>query len=106
MMCDYSLHTVASRPAKVGDKLVVTDFPKSITRGFTAVGEADVAVCLPPGTELTFEDNVRYHRALGILGKACVGHKVARFRRLIWTNRMSITMRLSSPVARSCWSHG
>jgi hypothetical protein len=81
-MCDYSLHNVASRPAKVGDKLVVTDFPKSITRGFTAVGEADVAVCLPPGTELTFEDNVRYHRALSIFGKACVGHKVARFRQI------------------------
>ena len=32
-----------------GDRL-----SKSITRGFTAVGEADVAVCLPPGTELTF----------------------------------------------------
>ena len=26
-MCDYSLHLVASRPAKVGDKLVSTSFP-------------------------------------------------------------------------------
>jgi hypothetical protein len=25
-MCDYSLHNVASRPAKVGDKLVTTQF--------------------------------------------------------------------------------
>jgi hypothetical protein len=31
-MCDYSLHLVASRPAKVADKLVSTDFVKSITR--------------------------------------------------------------------------
>ena len=38
-MCDYSLHLVASRPAKVGHKLVATDFVKSITRGFAAVGE-------------------------------------------------------------------
>jgi hypothetical protein len=53
-MCDYSLHLVASRPAKVGDKLVATDFVKSITGGFAAVGEPDVAVCLLPGTELPF----------------------------------------------------
>ena len=81
-MCDYSLHNVASRPAKVGDKLVVTDFAKSITRGFAAVGEPDVAVCLLPGTEVAFEDDVRYHRALGLLGKACVDHRVARFRQI------------------------
>jgi hypothetical protein len=42
-MCDYSLHLVASRPAKVGDKLVATDFVKSITGGFAAVG---VAPCI------------------------------------------------------------
>ena len=47
-MCDYSLHLVASRPAKVGDKLVATDFVKSITGGFAAVGEPDIAVCLLP----------------------------------------------------------
>jgi hypothetical protein len=41
-MCDYSLHLVDSRPAEVGDKLVATDFAKSITRGFSAVGEPDV----------------------------------------------------------------
>jgi hypothetical protein len=37
-MCDYSLDFVASRPAKVGDKLVSTQFSGSITRGFAAVG--------------------------------------------------------------------
>ena len=81
-MCDYSLHNVASRPAKVGDKLVVTDFTKSTTRGFAAVGEPDVAVCLLPGTELAFEDNVQYGRAFGLLGKARLDHKVARFRQI------------------------
>ena len=81
-MCDYSLHSVASRPAKVGDKLVVTDFAQSITRGFAAVGEPDVAICLLPGTELAFEDDVRYHHALSLFGKARVGHKVARFRQV------------------------
>jgi hypothetical protein len=81
-MCDYSLHNVASRAAKVGDKLVVTDFAKTITRGFAAVGEPDVAVCLLPGTELAFEDHVQYHHALSRFGKARVNYKVARFRQV------------------------
>jgi hypothetical protein len=35
-MCDYSLHAVAFRPAKVGDKLVTTRFANTFTRGFSA----------------------------------------------------------------------
>ena len=63
-MCDYSLHAVASRPAKVGDKLITTDFPDTLTRGFAAIGEPDVAVCLRPGTELAFEEEVERHYML------------------------------------------
>jgi hypothetical protein len=81
-MCDYSLHLVASRPAKVGDKLVTTDFTRSITRGFSAIGEPDVAVCLLPGTEIAFEDDVQYDRAFSLFGKARVEHRVARFRQV------------------------
>jgi hypothetical protein len=81
-MCDYSLHLVASRPAKIGDRLVATDFSRSITRGFTSIGEPDVAICLLPGTELAFEDPVRYDRAFSLFGKARVEHKVARFRQV------------------------
>jgi len=81
-MCDYSLHLVASRPARVGDKLVTTEFASSITRGFAAVGEPEVAVCLLPGTELAFEDDIQYDRGLRIFGKARVNHKVARFRQV------------------------
>jgi hypothetical protein len=81
-MCDYSLHLVASRPAKVGDKLVATDFARSITRGFAAVGEPDVAVCLLPGTEIAFEKEAQYERAFSLFGKARVEHKVARFRQV------------------------
>jgi hypothetical protein len=81
-MCDYSLHLVASRPAVVGDKLVSTDFARSITRGFAAVSDLETAVCLLPGTELAFEDNVTYDRAFSLFGKARVGHKVARFRQI------------------------
>ena len=54
-MCDYSLHLVASRPARVGDKLVSTRFCNPLARGFAAIGEPDVAVCLLPGTEVAFE---------------------------------------------------
>jgi len=81
-MCDYSLHNVASRAAKLGDKLVVTDFAQTITRGFAAIGEPDVAVCVLPGTELAFEAHVQYHHALSRSGMARVNHKVARFRQL------------------------
>ena len=81
-MCDYSLQLVASRPAKVGDTLIATDFARSITRGFTAVEEPDVAVCLMPGTELAFESNVQYDRPFSLFGKARVEHKLARFRQI------------------------
>jgi hypothetical protein len=59
-MCDYSLDFVASRPAKVGDELVTTKFQNSMTRGFAPVGEPNVAVCLLPGTEVAFENEVTY----------------------------------------------
>jgi hypothetical protein len=85
-MCDYSLHLVASRPAKVGDKLATTDFAKSITRGFAAIGEPEVAVCLLPGTELAFEDDVRYERAFSLLGRVRINHRVARFRQVNMTD--------------------
>lgn len=81
-MCDYSLDLVASRPAKVGDQLITTHFARALTRGFAAVGEPDVAVCLLPGTELAFENNVRYDRGFRLLGKPVVPHKLARFRQV------------------------
>jgi hypothetical protein len=82
-MCDYSLHFVTSRSAKVGDRLVSTQFRNSITRGFAAIGEPDVAVCLLPGTELAFENEVEYDPALGaFLRNRKVRQKVARFRKV------------------------
>ena len=63
-MCDYSLDFVASRPAKVGDKLVTTKFNNSVTRGFAAVEEPTVAVCVLPGTEIAFEREVEYRHSL------------------------------------------
>ena len=59
-MCDYSLHAVATRPAKAGETLITTTFQGTSTRGFAAEDEPEVAVCLLPGTELAFTENVKY----------------------------------------------
>ncbi|HVY57476.1 MAG TPA: hypothetical protein VHA77_06460 [Xanthobacteraceae bacterium] len=85
-MCDYSLHDVASRPAKVGDKLVTTGFRNSLTRGFASIDNPLVAVCLRPGTELAFETEVEYdhpfRRLLPRFGFGKLGQKMARFRQI------------------------
>jgi hypothetical protein len=81
-MCDYSLHHVATRPAKIGDKIVSTAFNRSASRGFAAIGEPNVAVCLVPGTELAFEADVLTVPALPFLRNRRIGHKVARFRQI------------------------
>jgi len=57
-MCDYSLHYIKSRPAKVGDKLTTRDFGTG-TRGFAASEDSNVAVCVLAGTELSFADEVK-----------------------------------------------
>jgi hypothetical protein len=57
-MCDFSLEAVKSRPAKVGDKLTTRSFNWG-TRGFCAPEDQGMAVCLRPGTELSFADDVR-----------------------------------------------
>ena len=80
-MCDYSLLHVASRSAAVGDKLVSTRFESSISRGFSADGEPNVAVCLLPGTEIAFDREVEFDRfPLDSTGKTTA--KVARFRQV------------------------
>jgi hypothetical protein len=81
-MCDYSLQYVANRPAKVGDKLVSSQFANSITRGFSAVGEPNVAVCLLPGTELVFDRDVECEHALGFFPNKKLREKVARFKQI------------------------
>jgi hypothetical protein len=76
-MCDYSLHAVQSRPAKVGEKLVSTSFRLASTCGFAARDNREIAVCLLPGTELAFDEDVKfYHR--WIWAKK-TGFRVARF---------------------------
>jgi hypothetical protein len=81
-MCDYSLDLVASRPAKVGDELVTTKFQNSMTRGFAAIGEPNVAVCLLPGTEVAFQNEVSYERFFSLFSNMKLRKKVARFRQI------------------------
>jgi hypothetical protein len=97
-MCDYSLDFVASRPAMIGDKLISTRFDNSITRGFAAVGEPNVAVCVLPGTEIAFEQEVEYRHAL------LPNQKVAE--RLTWNRRLCTTTRWNFPTERSFCSPG
>jgi hypothetical protein len=81
-MCDYSLHNVASRPARVGDKLVTAAFANSSTRGFTADGEPSVAVCLLPGTELAFETDVEWDRPFSLFRRKQPLGRLVRFRQV------------------------
>jgi hypothetical protein len=78
-MCDYSLHNVKTRPAKVSDKLTTRNFGTG-TRGFSASEDANVAVCILPGTELSFEDDVRITRRNP--WPDVINHKTAIFRRI------------------------
>ena len=85
-MCDYSLEHVASRPAKVGDKLVTTRFKNqgaiySPTVGFCAVDEQNTAVCLLPGTELAFDREIETPSSFWMRPRR-LGARLARFRRV------------------------
>jgi len=81
-MCDYSLHSIKSRPARVGDKLTTRDFGMG-TRGFAPSEDASVAVCVRPGTELSFAREVTC-QSIGMLGwrDKVIKHKTAIFRQI------------------------
>lgn len=80
-MCDYSLEHVASRPAAVADRLISTSFSNTITRGFAAAGDPNVAVCLRPGTEIAFDSPPRYQNPT-TYGEQVAPGTVARFRQI------------------------
>ena len=81
-MCDYSLHSVKSRPAKVGDKLTTHDFGTG-TRGFAATEDVNVAVCVLPGTELSFADEIKcLPTSLIAWRDKVIDHKTAIFRQI------------------------
>ena len=75
-MCDYSLQNVRTRPAQVGDRLTTRLF-NITTRGFSASEDASVAVCVLPGTELSFT-----HEVQRIWPQPVIHHKTAIFRQI------------------------
>ena len=81
-MCDFSLHSIKSRPAKVDDKLTTRDFGTG-TLGFAASEDVNVAVCVRPGTELSFAREVTC-QPIGMLGwrDKVIRHKTAIFRQI------------------------
>ena len=79
-MCDYSLHSVNTRPAQVGDKLTTRLFETG-TRGFCAPEDASVAVCVLPGTELAFTEDVRRLRPWP-WSRGAIEHRAAIFRQI------------------------
>jgi hypothetical protein len=78
-MCDYSLHAVASRPAEVAEALVSSQFQSTATRGFASPNNPQVAVCLRPGTEIAFENNVQLDARLF---RKDIADRLARFRQI------------------------
>jgi hypothetical protein len=81
-MCDFSLQSVRSRPAQVGDKLVTQDFGTG-TRGFASADDRGLAVCVRPGTELAFAGDVAC-LPTGLLGwkTKTINHQTAIFRQV------------------------
>ena len=77
-MCDYSLHAVAARPPRLE-----THLSQSVFQAHPRVA-LPRAVCLLPGTELVFEDEVKYNRTY-LLSRCestltrSLGFTVARF---------------------------
>jgi hypothetical protein len=81
-MCDYSLRSIKSRPAKIGDQLITRDFGTG-TRGFAASEDPSVAVCVLPGTELAFAQEIkRLPARLWPWRDSAIGHKTAIFRQI------------------------
>ena len=72
---------VTALPAKVGDKLTTRDFGTG-TRGFSASEDMNVAVCVLPGTELSFTDEVTHAQLWPWQKKAGINHKTAIFRQI------------------------
>jgi len=81
-MCDYSLQSIMSRPAKVGDKFTTRNFGTG-TRGFAAPENSTIAVCVLPGTELAFSKKVECApAALFERKQRTINHTTAIFRQV------------------------
>jgi hypothetical protein len=81
-MCDYSLHNIKSRSARIGETLTTKNFGTG-TVGFASPEDTTTAVCILPGTELAFAEEVKCGSSNSLDGNAVVtGHTVAIFRQI------------------------
>jgi hypothetical protein len=109
-MCDYSLHNLISRLAKLGDKLTTRDFGTG-TRGFAASEDQSIAVCIRPGTELSFVREVIY-QTIGMfpLMYKAIKHRTAIFRQInkerIATNHDALEFPDGQIVLLTCLREG
>lgn len=62
-----------------GDRVVLSHFVRTTTRGFADPKIDNCAVCLKPGTELVFDKDIRYD---GIFWTRNSKQRVARFRKV------------------------
>ena len=100
-MCDYSLQTVRSRPARVGDKLTTHHFNTG-TIGFAAPEDANTAVCVLPGTELAFATVIK-RRPRGLFGwKVKVVTRQPSFGKSISTTHTLIMTYWNFQTGRCC----
>ena len=99
-MCDYSLHNVKSRPARIGEKLRTHSF-NAWTGGFAALEDASTAVCVLPGTELAFATAVRCRaRGLFTWNPKVLKHATAIFRQVNTHNAQTHHDALEFPDGR------
>ena len=77
---------LASRSARSETSWYRRASPDTTTRGFASVDDRNVAVCLLPGTELAFEEEVRC--GTGMVFSWRLGHTVAKFQQVDknWSN--------------------
>jgi hypothetical protein len=80
-MCDYSLQYTNSRPAVVGDKLILKCLGPG-TFGLACQDDPAVAVCVLPGTELAFEDDVKLYSFEYVGEHAVRRHRTVIFRQI------------------------
>ena len=101
-MCDYSLHHVANRPAKIEDKLVATKFPMRLLAASRRSGSRTLrsACCLVPRSHSTRMSNASRRSASASCRTRRSGSGSRASGKSIWTTPWPITMRWNFPTDR------
>jgi hypothetical protein len=102
-MCDYSVEADTQRGAEVGDELITKVFGHHV--GFASMKDRRVAVCLRPGTELSFDQEVKEVQGRFFLAPPICTHdtKVARFKQVDLDDPHTMHDKLEFPNGESCF---